>query len=84
MTTPGNSSTEDSRNGKETAERSWSDDSGFVIEIEEEHGTEGEESGRLSGAKKICSGAPITARTSYPKNPDSPQGNELDLHSATS
>ena len=44
--TPGNSSTEKSGNGKETAERSSSEDRGTAIEIEGEHGTEGEETGR--------------------------------------
>ena len=39
--TPGNSSTEESRKGKETAERSSSE-----IEMEGEHGTEEEETGR--------------------------------------
>ena len=41
--TPGNSSTEESWNGKETAGRSSSEDRGTVIEIEGEHGTDGEE-----------------------------------------
>ena len=41
--TPGNSSTEESRNGKETAERSSSEDMGTLIEIEGEHGTDGRE-----------------------------------------
>ncbi len=46
--TPDNSSTEESRNGKETAERSSSEDGVNVIEIAGEHGTEGEEpEGRL-------------------------------------
>ena len=39
VTTPDNSSTEESRNEKETAERSYSEDRGSVIEIEGEHGT---------------------------------------------
>ena len=43
---PGNSSTEESRNGKETAERSSSEDMGTLIEIEGEHGTDGEETDR--------------------------------------
>ena len=34
--TPENSSTEESRNGKETAERSSSEDRGIIIEIENE------------------------------------------------
>ena len=44
--TPGNSSTEESRNGKETAERSSSKDRGTLREIEGEHGTDGEETER--------------------------------------
>ena len=43
--TPGNSSTEESRNGKETAERSSSEDRGTLIEIE----------GELMGRKRIGS-----------------------------
>ena len=43
---PGNSSTDESRNGKETAERSSSEDRGTLIEIEGEHGTDGEETHR--------------------------------------
>ena len=43
---PSNSSTEESRNGKETAERSSSEDRGTLIEIEGEHGTDGEETDR--------------------------------------
>ena len=34
--------------------------------------------------KKICSGAPILAAPSHTKNPDSPPGKELDIHTATS
>ena len=44
--TPGNILTEDSRKGKETAERSSTEDRGTDIEIEREHGTEEEETGR--------------------------------------
>ena len=77
--TPGNSSTEESRNGKETAERSSSEDRGTVAEIEAEHGTEGDESRRQIEVLKLCSGAPILAKKSYTKNPDSPLGKELDL-----
>ena len=59
MMPPGNISTEESRNGQETAERSSSEDRDTVIEIEGEHGTEGEESGKQIVAQKICSGTPI-------------------------
>ena len=38
--------TEESRKGKETAERSSSEDRGIDIEMEGEHGTEEEETGR--------------------------------------
>ena len=48
------------------------------IEIEGEHGTEGDTSRRRM-AVKICSGAPILATNSYTRNPDSPLGNEIDL-----
>ena len=74
-----NSSTEESRKGKETAERSSAEDRCTVIEIEEEHGTEGDESGRQIEVQKLCSGAPILANKSYKKNPDSPMGKELAL-----
>ena len=77
--TPGNSSTEESRNGKETAERSSSEDRGTVIEIEGENGTEGDTSRRQIEVKKLCSGAPVLALKSYTKNPDSPVGYELDI-----
>ena len=70
-----NSSTEESRNGKERAERSWSED----IEIEEEHGTEWDDSRTKIKVQKFCSGEPILAKKSYKNNPDSPIGKELDL-----
>ena len=44
--TPGNILTEDSRKGKETAERSSTEDRGTDIEMEGEHGTEEGETGR--------------------------------------
>ena len=45
---PGNCGTEEIRNGKETEERSSSEDRGTVIEIEGERGTEGDtREGRL-------------------------------------
>ena len=78
--TPGNSSTEDSRKGKETAERSSSEHRGTVIEIEGEHGTEGQETGRqLLDGKGNRPGTHMLATHSYKKNPDDPVGNELDL-----
>ena len=42
VVTPGNILTEDSRKGKETAERSSTEDRGTDIEMEGEHGTEEE------------------------------------------
>ena len=78
--TPGNSSTEESRNGKETAERSSSEDMGTLIEIEVEHGTDGEETDRqLLDGKGIRPGTQMLATHRYKKNPDGPVGNELDL-----
>ena len=78
--TPGNSSTEESRNGKETAERSSSEDMGTLIEIEGEHGTDGEETDRqLLDGKGIRPGTQMLATHRYKKNPDGPVGNELDL-----
>ena len=74
-----NSSTEESRKRKETAERSSAEDRCTVIEIEEEHGTEEDESRRHIEVQKLCSGAPILAKKSYKKNPDSPMGKELAL-----
>ena len=44
--TPGNSSTDESRNGKEPAERSSSEDRGTPIAIEGEHVTDGDETDR--------------------------------------
>ena len=76
---PYNSSTEENRNGKETAGRISSEDKGIVIEIKGQHETEGDETGRQLEVKKICSGAPILATQSYTKNPDSPMGKKLDL-----
>ena len=78
--TPGNSSTEESRNGKETAERSSSEDMGTLIEIEGEHGTDGEETDRqLLDGKGIRPGTQMLATHRYKKNPGGPVGNELDL-----
>ena len=78
--TPGNSSTEESQNGKETAERSSSEDRGTVIEIEGEHRTEVEETDRqLLDGKGIRPGTQMLATHKYQKNPDGTVGNELDL-----
>ena len=44
--TPGSILTEESRKGKVTAERSSSEDRGTDIEMDGEHGTEEEETGR--------------------------------------
>ena len=77
---PGNSSTEESRNGKETAERSSSEDMGTLIEIEGENGPDGEGTDRqLLGGKGIRPGTQMLATHRYKKNPDGPVGNELDL-----
>ena len=74
-----NSSTEESGNGKETTERSSSEDRCTVMEIEGEQGTEGDESRRQIEVQKLCSGAPILAKKSYKKNPDIPMGKEIYL-----
>ena len=73
--TPDNNSTEGNRKGKETAGRISSEDRDTVIEIEIEHGTEGEETSRQL---MIRSGT--LATHGYKKNPDGPVGNELDLN----
>ena len=73
--TPGNSLTEESRKGKETAERISPD-----IEMEGEHGTEEEETGRqLLDGKGLRPGTHMLATHNYTKNPSGPVGNELDL-----
>ena len=78
--TPGNILTEDSRKGKETAERSSTEDRGTDIEMEGEHGTEEDETGRqLLDGKGLRPGTPMLATHSYKKNPNGPVGNELDL-----
>ena len=79
--TPGSILTEESRKGKETAERSSSEDRGTDIEREGEHGTEEEETGRqLLYGKGLRPGTHmILATHSYKKNPNGPVGNELDL-----
>ena len=78
--TPGNSLTEESRNGKETAERISPEDRGTDIEMEGEHGTEEEETGRqLLDGKGLRPGTHMLATHNYTKNPSGPVGNELDL-----
>ena len=78
--TPGNILTEESRKGTETAERSSSEDRGTDIEMEGEHGTEEEETGRqLMDGKGLRPGTQILATHSYKNNQNSPVGNELDL-----
>ena len=78
--TPGNILTEESRKGKETAERRSSEDRGTDIEMEGEHGTEEEETGRqLLDAEGLRPGTQMLATHSYKKNPNGPVGNELDL-----
>ena len=69
--TPDNSFTEESRNGKETAERSSSEDRGSVIEIEGQHGTAWEKTGRqLLDGNGIRPGTQMLATHGYKKNPD--------------
>ena len=64
--TPGNSLTEESRKGKETAERSSPEDRGTDIEREGEHGTEEEETGRqLLDGKGLRPGTQMLATHSY-------------------
>ena len=78
--TTGNILTEESRMGKETAERSSSKDRGTDIEMGGEHGTEEEETGRqLLDGKGPRPGTQMLATHSYKKNPNGPVGNELDL-----
>ena len=79
-TTLGNSLTEDSRKGKETAERSSSEDRGTDIEMEGEHGTEEEETGgQVLDGKGLRPGTQMLATHSYQNNPNGLVGNELDL-----
>ena len=78
---PDNSLAEENWNGKENAGRSSSEDRDTDIEIEGEHGTEGEETGRqLMDGKEIRPGTQMLATHSYRKNLDGPVGNELDLN----
>ena len=78
--TPGSILTDESRKGKETAERSSPEDRGTDIEMEGEHGAEEEETGRqLLDGKGLRPGTPMLATHSYKKNPNGPVGNEMDL-----
>ena len=80
MMTPRSNLTEQSRKGKETAERSSSEDRGTNIEMEGEHGTEEEETGRqLLDGKGLRPCTQMLATHSYKKNPNGPVGNELYL-----
>ena len=65
---------------KETAERSSPEYRGTDIEMEGEHGTEEEETGRqLLDGKGLRPGTQMLATHSYKKNPNGPVGNELSL-----
>ena len=75
--TPDNNSTEGNRNGKKTAGSISSEDRDAVIEIEVEHGTEGEGTSRQL---KIRSATQFLATHGYEKNADGPVGNELDFN----
>ena len=78
--TPDGILTEESRKGKETAERCSPEDRATDIEMEGEHGTEEEETGRqLLDGKGLRRGTQMLATHSYKKNPNGPVGNELDL-----
>ena len=78
--TTGNILTEESRKGKEAAERSSSEDRGTDREMEGEHGTEEEDTGRqLLDGKGLIPGTHMLATHSYKNNPNGPVGNELDL-----
>ena len=66
--------------GETTTERSSSEDRDNDIEMEGEHGTEEEETGRqLLDGKGLRPGTQMLATHSYKKNPNGPVGNELDL-----
>ena len=75
-----NSSTDESRNGKENADHISSGDRDTDIEIEGERGTEEEETGRLlMDGKEIRPETQMLATHSNKKNPDGAVRNELDL-----
>ena len=66
--------------GEKTAERSSSEDRDNDIEMEGEHGTEEEDTGRqLLDGKGLRPGTHMLATHKYTKNPSGPVGNELDL-----
>ena len=66
--------------GEKTAERSSSEDRDNDIEMEGEHGTEEEDTGRqLLDGKGLRPGTHMLATHNYMKNPSGPVGNELDL-----
>ena len=79
--TPGSILTEESRKGKETAERSSPpEDRATDIEMGGEDGTEEEETGRqLLDGKGLRPGTQMLATYSYKKNPNGPVGNAMDL-----
>ena len=66
--------------GEKTAERISSQDRDNDIEMEGEHGTEEEDTGRpLLDGKGLRPGTHMLATHKYTKNPSGPVGNELDL-----
>ena len=66
--------------GEKTGERSSSEDRDNDIEMEGEHGTEEEDTGRqLLDGKGLRPGTHLLATHKYTKNPSGPVGNELDL-----
>ena len=66
--------------GEKTAERSSSEDRDNGIEMEGEHGTEEEDTGRqLLDGKGLRPGTHMLATHNYTKNPSGPVGNGLDL-----
>ena len=66
--------------GEKTAERSSSEDRDNDIEMEGEHGTEEEDTGRqLLDGNGLRPGTQMLATHNYTKNPSGPVGNELDL-----
>ena len=66
--------------GEKTAERSSSEDRSTDIDMEGEHVTEEEETGRqLLDGKGLRPGTHMLATHNYKKNPNGPVGNELDL-----
>ena len=69
--TPGSILTEESRKGKETAERSSSEDRGTDLEMEGEHGTEEEETGRqLLERKGRSPGTQMLANAQLQEEPE--------------